>query len=450
MIVVPQSFSQPGFRLLQSALALALISVCATCSAPDLPKPSVVLIVIDTIRADALGCYGYGVETTPNIDAFSSGGMLFSRAIAASPWTGPSVASLTTGLYPDELGVREFEQPLPRDTTTLAELLQGHGWRTGAVVSNGYVAPIFGHDQGYDTFWKKEYTGDDATKKTPVATADLITDVALSWIETNTEPFYLYVHYTDPHDPYWPPEDWRLRFGADPETIDETMMRREGALSRDLTHADVALMRSMYDASIAFMDQEIGRFLENLPSDTIVVIVGDHGEEFVDHGGLFHGHTLYEELVRVPLLVRGPGVKTGASDRLVSHVDVTPTILDMLRVPIPKNMSGSSFRRALSGKRMRTRSPALSVREFEGARVVSARTNEWKLIYAGPGNMALFDLAGDPGERINLARKQPEVTDELVDVVLKHAEGVREAPEPDVDELNEERLQKLRSLGYVN
>jgi arylsulfatase A-like enzyme len=227
-------------------------------------------------------------------------------------------------------------------------------------------------------------------------------------------------------------------------------MRREGALSHNLTRGDVDIMESMYDASVAFADDEIGRLIDQLPEDVLVIVVGDHGEEFLDHGHLFHGHTVYEELIHVPLIVRGPQFDPTVTAEIVSHVDVTPTILEVLGVPVPEGLSGKSFHRALTGKSMQRREPVFSVREYEGQRVLAARQDNWKLIYVDPGNRGLFELNSDPEEQHNVVHEHADLVERLEASINQHLERVREAGEDDSLELHEERMKALRSLGYVN
>ena len=439
--------------------AFVTASLCVACGgdAPADPvlytagRPSVVMIVIDTVRNDHLGHAGYPRDTSPHLDRLAGQGRLFSRAVAASPWTGPSVASIVTGLYPDELGIRDLDDRLPDEATTLAEVFRDHGWNTAAIVSNGYIAPWFGHAQGYQHFDKEEYTGDDDSNSTPICTADRITDKAIDWLRTAQGPYFLYLHYTDPHEPYLPPQEWRERFLAGAAPIDEMLLRERRFTFVPMYDALLAGVKSMYDASIAFADAEIGRLLEHVPDDALVVVVGDHGEEFLDHGGFLHGHTVFEELVHIPLVFRGPGVVPGRADEPVSHVDIAPTVLSYAGLPPLSDLSGTSLVRALAGMQDSVGERTLfSVREYDGVATIAARRGDWKLIYGGPEAMSLYDLGADPGEQLDLADREPRTAQRLVRSIEARKDRLKEPAPRDSDEEQLKRLEELRSLGYIN
>ena len=441
---------------LLGAIGVALTLLVSGCDRSDpvlrqVEQPSIVVVVVDTLRNDHLGHTGYGRETSPNIDRLAREGRVFSRVAAASPWTGPSVASIVTGRYPDELGIRDLDDPLPKAATTLAEVFRDNGWNTAAIVSNGYIAPWFGHDQGYEYFYKEEYLGDDDTNTTPVCTADRVTDKTIEWLKDAQEPFLLYVHYTDPHEPYLPPLEWKERFASDDDVLDEELLRGRQFTRVRLSQTQVKEIEAMYDASIAFADHEIGRLLEHVPDDVLVVLTGDHGEEFLDHGGFLHGHTVFEELIEVPLLFRGPGIEPGTADDLASHVDVAPTLISYAGLPPLPDPTGTSLVRALAGKRLREPDRTIfAVRELGGVKTVSARRDNWKLIYQGPRSMGLFDLHSDPQERLNRAREHSDVAQTLLHAIEERVERIQDAPPLDSEELENRRLQELRSLGYIN
>jgi len=443
---VPRITRVVGLAILTAVWIFALGCDRQPCS-PRAERPSVVVILIDTLRADRLG-----PTTTPRIDAWAAGGKRCTRAVAASPWTGPSVASIVTGRYPDELGLQDLDDPLPRAAETLAESFAAAGWNTGAIVSNGYIAPWFGHDQGYAYFHKEEYMGDDDGPD-PVATADRVTDEALSWLATASAPYFLYVHYTDPHDPYLPPPEWAARFVADPSVLPRDLLRKRAFAQTALTPEQFAALKGMYDASVAFADDAVGRLLDALPADALVVVVGDHGEEFLEHGGFVHGHTVFEELVHVPLVFRGPGVCAGTTDLPVSHVDIGPTLLDLAGVPPLTDPTGRSLATPLGA-----RGPAgedgrilFSVRAFGNDKLVAARRGSWKfLLEERTGRMALFDLGADPGERRDVAGEHADIARTLEAAIRDRAGRLRDAPPLDDEEMQRRRIQALRSLGYVN
>jgi arylsulfatase A-like enzyme len=414
--------------------------------------PSIVFVMIDTLRADHLQHHGYPRETSPNISRWAGKGTCFTRAVAASPWTGPSVASMVTGYYPDELGIRDLDDPLPRAASTLAEILSEHGYETGAVISNGYIAAWFGHDQGYGYFHQEQYTGED-DNFTPVSTADRITDLALEWLRGAPRPFFLYVHYTDPHDPYLPPEEWSERFLEEAGSLDPELLLQGNFTRVPLTRSQLVAVHAMYEASIAFTDHEVNRLLERVSPDELLVIVGDHGEEFQEHGGFRHGHTVFEELLHVPLIFAGAGVEAGrVVDEVVSHVDILPTVLELSGYAAPRGVSGRSLLPLLDRSRDALEPRVVfGVREFRGSRVVAARDGRWKLIYQRePERLALFDLEADPREQRDLRRHEPRVVKELMAAIVKRRSRVAAAPELDDEELERKRLQELRSLGYID
>jgi arylsulfatase A-like enzyme len=211
-------------------------------------------------------------------------------------------------------------------------------------------------------------------------------------------------------------------------------------------------VRQMYEAEIAFADHEVGRLLDAASSADLVLIVGDHGEEFLDHGGFLHGHTVFEEMLHVPLVFAGPGVRAGnVAAEPVSHVDIAPTILDLLAMPPLKDATGRSLRGQLAGKEAGDDSRVIfAVREYGGVKFVAARRGPWKLIHGEQTRQqALFDLERDPDERVNLVRKNENVARELLAAIEGRKGRIAEAPELDDEELERRRIQELRKLGYV-
>ena len=438
--------------LLACSLALSAIACDGNrCAEDPVDRPSIVMIMIDTLRADGMTHHGYPLETSPRLSGWAEQCTNFTHAMAASPWTGPSVASVVTGRYPDELGIRDLDDPLPRAAVTLAEALRDEGWTTGAVVSNGYVAPWFGHDQGYENFYFEEYTGED-DNFVPLFTADRVTDSALEWIAQTSGPYFLYVHYTDPHDPYLPPQEWRERFVEDPSLLPDELLQQQAFARTPLTREQLAAVRGMYDASVAFADAEVGRLLDTLPDDVLVVVVGDHGEEFLEHGGFLHGQSVFEEMLRVPLIFRGPGVCAGKQEEgLVSHVDIAPTILDLAGASLPDDATGRSLRGELQLAEAPQEDRVLfSVREYGGVKVVAARKGSWKMMRnEQTGASALFDLQADPGEKRNVAQDHGPIAQELLQAISARLERIQAAPVLDDEEEQRRRIQNLRKLGYI-
>jgi arylsulfatase A-like enzyme len=323
------------------------------------------------------------------------------------------------------------------------------------VVSNSIVGPAYGHDAGYDDFYFERYkqgeldlTGTNVAR--PAFTADRVTDRALEWLEGARQPFFLHVHYTDPHEPYLAPEEWRERF-AGPTSLPEGMLLgKRFMLNPRLPPEKVEALRRAYEAEIAFVDAEIGRLLAALPADTIVVFVADHGEEFFEHGGLLHGHTLFEEMLRVPLILAGPGIPEGVVvETPVSHVDVVPTILDLLGLPAD-GVTGRSLRPLFEGGPPPAESRAIfSMREKRPMRCVSVRLERWKLVRCGKRQPALYDLLEDPLEQSNVASQHEKVAADLVARLDRHERELRTLEAVHDPEGEEQRLRELRAIGYI-
>jgi len=295
----------------------------------DRTAPLVVVYLVDTLRADHLGLYGYGRETDPELRRFARDGVVFETAIASSSWTKPSVASLFTSLPASEHRCVQFYTPLDPAFVTLAERMREGGFVTGAVVANRLVhAKDARFDQGFSYF---------ASPPEPERAAEAV-DEALRFLDGRRGlPTFLYVHTLDPHSPYSPPPPFDRRFGPAPTP------RRPAAEPHHYRRPeDLARIVAQYDGEVAYGDQEFGRFLEGLKArglydQATVVFLSDHGEEFLDHGDWVHGHTLFDELVRVPLVVKWPG-RAHAGRRVarqVQIVDVLPTILRSQGLPVP-------------------------------------------------------------------------------------------------------------------
>jgi arylsulfatase A-like enzyme len=430
--------------------AVPLLALCAALCACKQQRPvDVVLIVVDTLRADALGCYGAEPSPTPHMDRLASQGARFAAATATSSWTGATVASLTTGRYPDELGFRSKKSGLPTGVPNLAETLGAAGYQTLAVVSNGVAGPKFGHDRGYDAFAFEPYKT-SAGDRRPAFTAERVTDRALeTWRTRDDErPTFLHVHYTDPHDPYLPPARWRRH---DPPLDDGYLLEQRYRFEDALTPDTLSSLRASYLGEVAFVDDEIGRLLEAIGPKAVVVLVSDHGEEFLEHEGFHHGTTLYEELVSVPLLIRAPAVPAGVVvPTPASQVDVFPTLLELTGVPSPDgaSLSGESLMPRLAGSGGEPR-PVASI--LGGTKDwISVRHGRWKLHARGPDEPpTLYDLEADPGETRSVAAEQAEALRSLQAWWDRRARlvgpGIVDEGQADLAD----RLEALEAMGYL-
>ena len=434
---------------------------------------NVVLIVVDTLRADHTGLFGYERDTTPFLTALakSAGATSFSRAFAPAPWTKPSLATILTGLVPEVHAVTRHPDRLHADFETLAERLGALGFETGAVQSNLLLASVFGFDQGF-TSWNEAHLATHA-----VSTGPAINTAALEFLAARDDaarPFFLYVHHFEPHFQY-------LRSGAEwfpdyagPLTGAEPMDALIGATGQ-LSAAEGRFLAARYDAEVRYQDQLLAELFAQFESlgllaDTLFVLTADHGEEFLEHGDLSHQFKLYDELVHVPLLFvdpRGEGAPLAqlGDESLtapVGLVDLGATILDLLAVEGASSFPGTSLARplvaagpdppvALSSSLVLGAEPPFAERQM-------LRIDHWKLIRTQvPGaapTFEVFDLAADPGELRNLAPQSQLLVERLERVleatlVRRRADGPSGERSPQTFEPSLEQLEKMRALGYL-
>jgi arylsulfatase A-like enzyme len=442
------------------AIAVSLLALSACRGSPQTEHPSIVLIVVDTLRADHLGGYGAGPRATPALSALADRGALFRTTLAASSWTGPSVCAIVTGRYPDHVGVHGLRDRLPDSAVTLAQRLKAVGYRTGAVVSNPLAGPAYGYDRGYDSFHLERYrVKSKEGRARPVFTADQVTDRALEWLRAPAEsgPFFLYVHYTDPHEPYLPPPPWRPPSFAGDDRIDRQFLLDVAFNGAPLLPSQLEAIQARYRGEVAFTDHEVGRLIEGLPPGTLVAFTGDHGEELQDHGGFLHGFTLFHEVVRVPLLIAGPGVPAGrVVEDAVSQVDVVPTLLDLA------GLDGSAAGEA-SGFDGRSLTPLLQTPPVSPApralfAMLEKGSRRWYLVqqgrwvlhyFARRKKTVLFDLEVDPGEKHNVAEEHPEIVASLLRAFRGRGRHVATPAVPADPKLRKQLEEELRGIGYV-
>jgi arylsulfatase A-like enzyme len=393
---------------------MALACILLSCGKDQSPI-NVVLIGIDTLRPDHMSCYGYERETTPNVDDFALNGILFENVIAPSPWTLPSFASVFTSLYPSQHGAKGSRSPMGTGFPTLAELLRAEGYATGAIINAPYLKAKYEVDRGFDFYDMTPPGG---------RFADGTTSAVLEWIDRNSEgPFFIFAHYFDPHLPYAPPAPYDTIFNPDYHGRFERSYSTKRLPSyrmhkfvemKKIPPEDWAQMEALYDGEIAFTDEAIGTLLEglrerDLTENTLVVFLSDHGEEFFEHEGFEHGHSLFDELIRVPLIFSLPGrlakgLRIGKQVRLI---DVAPTIVELLGLESEPEFEGVSLVQLLEGDRSVTPAtnsvlpPELAYSEsiLYGTEKKSLSAYPWKLIYdTMTGEATRFNLAEDPKE----------------------------------------------------
>jgi arylsulfatase A-like enzyme len=420
-------------------------------------RPNVLLVSLDTLRARSLGTYGYGRETSPFFDAVARRGTLFENAITASVTTSPSHMSLFTGLYPTNHGIRDGLQRKFPHVVTLAERLREAGYRTTAFTENGYLIRRRGFGDGFD-----QYTENRGERAKALGEARLTFGQARRWIEANREvPFFLFVHTYEVHSPYDPDEPYATLFREDDAPGPDARAIRAG--------------RDDYDREIRIVDDELRKLFDTLDetglsASTVVVVLSDHGEEFAEHGGFQHGAAVYEESLRVPLLFWGPG-RIPAGRRLtspVSLIDVTPTIVDLLELPVPEDLDGTSLKSLLledqslpprtlfAEARATTRWIDPLRRESWNPPLFAVRTGDSKFVVHRPMHgeaqpMVRFDLANDPGETSPLP-VDPERAGAVDALVTRYLRAKTRAsaplPTPSHDDVSPDLRERLRALGY--
>ena len=425
-------------RAIGAALAAGL--AFAGCSRPA-PSPvaakHLVLVTIDTLRADRLGSYGSETVETPHLDAIATHGALCPDASVQSPLTRPSHVTLFTGRYPAEHGIRDNVSPaLSAEVKTLAERLKGHGFETAAFVSSIVLSRQSGLARGFDTYSDRFETGADDARflNTIQKRGDGPTTEAIAWLEARqASRTFVWLHLYDPHDPYEPPEPYATRYADRP-----------------------------YDGEVAYADELVGRLdaaLKRLGrrSDTLLVVTSDHGEGLGEHGEAVHGFFVYESTLAVPLLLRGPGIPPGTRLRTtVRSVDLLPTTLDLLGAPLAAahEASGRSLAAALRGgptpadeaSYAESLTPLL---HFGWSDLRALREGRFKYI-AAP-RPELFDLKEDPGELRNLALASPAKAEALRAALARRLEVERTtaAAPAAAAAIPPELLEQLGALGYV-
>ncbi len=463
-------------------------SLAAPPAAPA-EAPDVFLIVADTLRADALSCYGARGLPTREIDRLAAGGVIFSDVTAQSSWTNPSTATILSGLMPSANGMVGHRGRILPEVRMLAQILAGHGYDTAGLVANPVVSRSYGFDRGF-RHWDEETDPRSLARHSGTFAARLLsssgwwgrregtppaaemTDRALEILaEERSKPLFLYLHLMDPHDPYEAPEDllreadpdYRGDLAFGPTTLYEILRGQVAIDAADLRHT-----RALYEAEIAYMDREIGRFLDAIrdrlaSGRALVAFTSDHGEEFMEHGSLGHERTLYQELIHVPLILSRPGVLPAGVvvEEPVTHLDLVPSLLDLAGLPPEPSLPGRSLAGLARDEAAvpAMEEPILSEEDFIGYRTTThrlraAREGMTKVILSspnafgiGPWRREMYDLAEDPRETRDLARETAEgerLEAHLREWIVRAGAG-GELPR----ELDPETERRLRALGYV-
>jgi len=462
-----------GARLIARPVAPAAPPRAATAPAG---APNVLLVMVDTLRADRLGAYGHADAKTPSIDGLATDGVRYAHTFSQASWTRPSVATILTGLYPSSHGAVHKSDILPNRVDTVAELLARAGYYTVGFANNVNVSPAFNFGQGFAEyrylapdlfFWADEaaakltlYNGLRLVRERFLARrvdvhnyyqpAEVVTDTAIAWLDSpaaRSTPFFMFAHYMDPHDPYFVHpfngEGYaRVANPNPPAAVAEKYLQ-------------------LYDGEIAYLDEHLGRLFADLKrrglyDKTLIVLTADHGEEFHEHGGWWHGTTLYDEQIHVPLVVKPPHGGAGrVVEDLATSLDIAPTILTAAAATVPPVMQGHPL--PLDGTPPVARDSVFSEEDLEGNVLQSVRTRTSKLITANPGNPRglqpeeLYELKTDPGEQRSLVASEPVLLEELrASLGRSYLEARAHAgagAQTNVDSVTKDRL---RALGYVD
>jgi arylsulfatase A-like enzyme len=440
---------RPLAAVLSVALAGALPGGCTggrvSAPVPDGPR-RIILISLDTVRADHLGIYGYDLPTSPALDRFAASAVVFDDAVAQASATLASHASILTSRIPRHHGASFANRHgLGAGVPTLAGLLRDAGYRTAAFTGGGQLDRRFGLDRGFEEYRETRFNQNFHD------TAGL----GIEWLRAHRgERVFLFLHTYEPHHPYVARGLRGLESDYDgplPPVISLELLKEIKSGSREIDERDLRHIVNAYDNDLRSTDdgfRRLHRFLrrQGLLEDALIVVTSDHGEEFGEHGSVgWHGHTLYEELLRVPLIVKLPG-NAHAGTRVPSSVrglDIAPTILELAGVPVPDGFQGVSLRPLMSPGSLSVDRPALSELDAVPSSV-SYRRRPWKLDGA-----RLFDLDADPLEARDLAPVEPERLESLNQSVREWL-GILPPPAPERVELEDSTLEQLRALGYLS
>lgn len=434
--------------------------------------PDVVVIVVDTLRADHLSQYGYQRPTSPALERFTAESTLFAAAYSTSSWTQPSVASLFTGLLPARHGVVKQSAILPSEFETLAGLLSGGGWNTAGFSGNLFVGEKTGFDRGFEYF-----EGHDGKVLVYPDVEDMLerVDLWLNRAHNEERPSFLYFQPMNCHGPYRVPVERRadLLGEAPSEAFDynddlmEAILKKGDLAARErVTPEYLESLRDQYDTAIRYSMDTVGLLLETLRNEglydnALIVVTSDHGEELFDHGGFGHGYSLFEEVVRIPLWIKRPRQRESARvEQPVSLVDLLPTILETTGIDLTgaPQLDGSSLLPLLedaggSGA-FRSRPILTDTRWKRRAVASSIRLGKYKLLeiesdYEGRSNQKmLFDLNADPGETVDLSSAHPDKVTALSEAAARVLESKKSTVE--VESAGDLDVEGLRALGYLD
>lgn len=508
---VPNLFlkiKSPIFKLFFMVIIICLFSQDISNSTVDrertlpITKPNIILMVMDTTRVDHLSCYGYQKNTTPHIDTYAQRALVYKKAYATASWTLPSVASVLTGTYPGYHGAHRVTtsknyypmNKLDDAKTTLAEILKHAGYTTAGMVSCEFLTSSFGFHQGFDYFDERipsylfalstfevirflnyffpvvDYLSSEGCYGYRVAAQ--INKSALSWLSKNgsTKPFFLFLHYFDPHHPYLP-ETLGTAKGNAPDTIREKY-RKKNANYVDMERGIIDSVLSgtkpllddernylvhNYDREITLVDAKISEIFKKLKEigiydSSLIIITADHGESFGEHDLMLHGMTLYEDNIHVPLIIKYPlhDTQQGIIEYPVSLSGIVPTILSYVSIEIPEDIQGSPFIQRDQQKIIAQNFHDPHSKRFTSD-LISLQVGDYKYIEASEGEDQLFNLGEDPLETTNLINQNSALKvnfQNLLDFHIKTLKLIEKSES--VITIDQKTLQNLKALGYIN
>ncbi len=431
------------------------------------------MITIDSLRADHLGCYGYGPPTSPRLDAFAKQSTLFRHAYATAPWTLPSHVSIFTGLDASSHGVDTDKAVLTERANTMAEVFLKAGYHTSAVICAPLLRRRYGLTQGFQEF-NTSLMGRSYAEARQVKVADEVTKLGLSYIDLRRDkPFFMWLHYWDPHYDYNPAQKYIDLFDPGYQGKQNGLdIQNRTDITSDIDPRDLRHLIALYDGEIRFTDDALGALFDGLQKrglldNTLIVVTADHGEEFLDHGGTGHTWTCYEELMHVPLIIYSPGLRTVAPqfDQQVSIIDIFPTVLSLVGLKYDgQAVQGRSLVEMMTtGKPLEPRHLLMETRAARlqpggkigrwSALLAPSRLKLHRYYRANEDTTFLFDLNSDPHERQDLAPARGTQLEDLTRMLSQMRRRDRDlnnrlAINGD-EQLDQEQTEMLRGLGYL-
>lgn len=420
-------------------------------------RPNLILISIDTLRADHLGCYGYNRNTSPNIDRFAEDNVLFKNTIAQSSWTLPSHMSMLTGLYPSRHGVLSSRKKLGDEHLTLGEILQNAGYQTVAMTDGAYMSHKFGY-QGFDLFDDKPIQSWGSIERTYTK--------AVNWLRKNhSSTFFLFLHTYQVHAPYNPSPQYDVYSDKNYRGILEATANKLATdyhgIQDKMKLEDYTYLVDKYDGDIYYTDHFFGKLFKELRDlglydRSIIVLTSDHGENFLDHKAYHIGHLeLYDEIIKVPLIIKAPAfLKKHIVEAQVESIDIMPTVLELLGISTPKGLDGESLAE-LTKKGSYNSTFAFSEKDYDNKII---RSEDWKLLLRASNDsesseIELYNLKVDPDENSNLFAQEVEIGKSLF-AELQAWMGIQKRRSKfvptDKIELDENLKEQLKALGYMN